>query len=61
MNEIDVKSNDVKKEKSFSKKAFLKCNDYNVDIINAILEENKSYTEKDVKNKIDKYLKGRVI
>lgn len=50
-----------KQEKLFSKKAFIKSGKYGRDILNALLEDDKSYSEKEVKNKIDKYMKGRVI
>ncbi len=58
------KPTEIKNEKKltvFSKNAFLKSGKYKKDIINAVLEDSKKYTESEAISKIDEYLKGRVI
>lgn len=60
----DISSNNTKidkVDKKFSKNAFLKSGKYSKDIINAILEDDKCYTLKEVDYIIKNYLNGRVI
>lgn len=50
-----------KRELKFNKEIFIKANFYNKDILNAVLDENEHYSEKEAMDKINKYLKGRVM
>ena len=55
----EIKSN----EKSYLKEAYLKSKKYKdkKDLINTLLEDNKSYTENQVNKLIDNYLKRKVM
>ncbi len=60
----ETKENNVKTEEmSFSKRAFLSSKSYKLhrDLIEALLENGKSYTKKEVNKLIDDYLKRSVM
>lgn len=62
MNEAESKVlNEKTKEKVFSKRAFINSKKYNRDVLNALLEDERMYSEKEVKGLVEKYLKGRVM
>lgn len=63
MNEAEnkVSNEKAREEKVFSKRAFIDWGRYNRDILNALLEDERMYTEKEVKGLVEKYLKGRVM
>lgn len=56
--------NNEKNESSkiFTKQSFLKSKEYKkyFDIINALCDDDKLYTKKQIDSKISQYLKGRV-
>lgn len=49
-------------EKKYTKKALIKSNVYkdNRDLLNTLLENNKTYTKSEIDKLIDNYLKRRV-
>lgn len=54
---------EIQKDNKFTKEQFLKSKSFlnDRDIINAVLENGKSYTKKDVEEKILNFKKGKVI
>ncbi len=50
-------------EKTYSKEAFLKSSEYKEkrDLLDALLENGKSYTKKHAERLVENYLKGKVI
>ncbi len=59
---VDNKENKVSKESKFSKEQLLaaKCFEGRRDIVDALLVQGKQYTIKEVQQKIENYMKGKV-
>ncbi len=59
---VDNKENKVSNESKFSKEQLLaaKCFENRKDIVDALLVQGKQYTIKEVQQKIENYMKGKV-